>query len=136
MCVTELKVLIVDDSATIRVRLAGLLAEIEKVEVVGEAANAREGLELARSLRPDVVTLDVRMPGQSGLEVISRIKQLQPSPTVIVLTNFPYPAYRNRALELGADFFFDKTTELHEVVEVVGNAGGDCRGVSGEQKCS
>lgn len=122
MCVTELRVLIVDDSATIRVRLADLLAEIEKVEVVGEAANARKGLELACRLRPDVVTLDVRMPGQSGLEVISQIKQLEPSPTVIVLTNFPHPAYRNRALELGANFFFDKTTELHEVVKVVGNA--------------
>ncbi len=136
MCGTELRVLIVDDSATIRVRLAGIFAAKEKIQVVGEAANAREGLELARSLRPDVVTLDVRMPGQSGLEVISRIKQLEPSPTVIVLTNFPYPAYRNRALDLGADFFFDKTTELHEVLEVVGSAAAECRGDPGERKCS
>lgn len=135
MCATELRVLIVDDSATIRVRLAELLGEIEKIEVVGEAANAGEGLEMARRLRPDVVTLDVRMPGQSGLEVIGQIKQLEPSPTVIVLTNFPYPAYRNRALDLGADFFFDKTTELHEVLEVVGSAAAECRGDPGEQKC-
>lgn len=135
MCATELRVLIVDDSATIRVRLAELLGEIEKIEVVGEAANAGEGLEMARRLRPDVVTLDVRMPGQSGLEVIGQIKQLEPSPTVIVLTNFPYPAYRNRALDLGADFFFDKTTELHEVLEVVESAAAECRGDPGEQKC-
>jgi DNA-binding NarL/FixJ family response regulator len=91
--------------------------------VVGEAADAQQGLELARTLHPDLVTLDLRMPGGSGLNVIKQMKQLEPSPTVIVLTNYAHAAYRKRAAEAGADFFFDKSSEFQQALDVFRNGG-------------
>ncbi len=117
------RVLIVDDSATIRKNLARIVAESEETEVVGEAADAQQGLELARTLHPDLVTLDLRMPGGSGLNVIKQIKQLEPSPIVMVLTNYSHAAYRKRAAEAGADFFFDKSTECNKALDVFKNGG-------------
>ncbi len=117
------RVLIVDESATIRKNLARIIAESGEIEVVGEAADARQGLELARTLHPDLVTLDLRMPGGSGLNVIQQMKQLEPSPIVIVLTNYPHAAYRQRATEAGADFFFDKSSEFNKALDVFKNEG-------------
>ena len=114
-------VLIIDDSALIRRHVVQILSELKGIRIVGEAADAAEGLELARKLRPDVVTLDVRMPGASGLTVVAQIKQVEPSPIVMVLTNYPYPTYRKRATEAGADFFFDKSTEFHKVLVALRN---------------
>ena len=91
--------------------------------MVGEAADARQGLEFARPLHADVITRDIRMPGGSGLNLIPQIKELEPSPTVVVLTNYPSSAYRKRATEAGADFFFDKSTEFHKVLDVLRNGG-------------
>ncbi len=110
------RVLVVVDSATIRGRLSDLLTQLETVEVVGQASDALEALELARQLHPNVITLDLHMPGGSGLDLIPRLKELVPSPIVMVLTNYPYAAYRKRATEAGADFFFDKSTEFHQVL--------------------
>ncbi len=117
------RVLIIDDSATIRKNLARIFAESREIEVVGEAADARQGLELARTLHPDLVTLDLRMPGGSGLNVIKQIKQLEPSPIVMVLTNYAHAAYRKRATEAGADFFFDKSSEFQQALDVFKNGG-------------
>ncbi len=117
----KLTVLIVDDSALIRRHVVQILSDLRGIQIVGEAADAAEGLELARKLRPDVVTLDIRMPGGSGLTVIGQIKQVEPSPIVMVLTNYPYPTYRKRAMEAGADFFFDKSTEFHKVLVALRN---------------
>ncbi len=113
---TPLTVLIIDDSALIRANLVRTLTELEEIEVVGQAADAREGLKLAAELQPNLVTLDIWMPGGSGLDVIQQLKQLEPSPIVMVLTNYPYRAYRERAVKVGADFFFDKSTEFHEAL--------------------
>lgn len=113
---TPLTVLIIDDSALIRENLVRTFTELGEIEVVGQATDAREGLKLAAGLHPNLVTLDIRMPGGSGLDVIEQLKQLEPSPIVMVLTNYPYPAYRKRAAEVGADFFFDKSTEFHEAL--------------------
>ncbi len=132
----ERRVLIVDDSATIRKNLARIFAESEEIEVVGEAADARQGLELARTLRPDLVTLDLRMPGGSGLNVIKQIKQLEPSPIVVVLTNYPHAAYRKRAAEAGADFFFDKSSEFQQALDVFKNGGMQCDDYPGKQERS
>jgi CheY-like chemotaxis protein len=66
-----------------------------------------------------VAILDIRMPSGSGLQVLETIKQDTTSPVVIVLTAFPYPQYRTKCRELGADYFFDKATELDQVIEVL-----------------
>ncbi len=115
----QVRVLIVDDSVVIRQRLSSMLAELAGVAVVGEAVDGREGLELTESLGPDVVFVDIRMPGIGGIELLGRLKTDKAAPIVIVLTNYPYPAYQKRCRELGADYFFDKSTEFEAAIDVL-----------------
>ncbi len=131
--VRRITVVIVDDSAVVRQRLATMLAELDQVGVVAVERNAERGLALVRSLGPDAVVLDIRMPGESGMWLLEKIRQLDISPTVIVLTNYPYAAYRRRCKDLGADYFFDKSTEFHKAVEVLRN-GGERSGDGGSQQ--
>ena len=114
-----MKVFIADDSALVRERLAALISEIEGVEVVGQAEDAPEVLEGIQQLRPDVVILDIRMPGNNGIQVLEAIKRSTAAPVVIMLTAFPYPQYRKKCLEAGAEYFFDKATEFEQVAEVL-----------------
>jgi two-component system response regulator DevR len=119
-----LKVFIADDSALVRERLAALISEIEGVEVVGQARDAPEALEGIQHLRPDAVTLDIRMPGNNGIQVLELIKKSTAAPVVIMLTAFPYPQYRQKCLEAGAEYFFDKATEFERVAQVVKQLAG------------
>jgi DNA-binding NarL/FixJ family response regulator len=111
-------VFIADDSPLIRDRLTAMLGELRGVEVVGQAGTLRGAVQRVRLLQPTVVILDIRVAGSSSLDALVAIKQLTPSPIVIVLTNYAYPAYRTRYLEAGADFFFDKSTEMDKVLAV------------------
>ncbi len=114
-----MKVFIADDSSLVRERLAALVSELAGIELVGQAGDAYEALEAIQQLRPDVVILDIRMPGGSGIQVLEAIKKIAAVPVIIMLTAFPYPQYRNRCLEVGADYFFDKSTEFDQVVQVI-----------------
>jgi DNA-binding NarL/FixJ family response regulator len=116
------KILIVDDSAVVRDRLVQLLAGLQEMEIVGEAEDAERGRELTRKLKPDVIILDVQMRNGGGIELLKNIKQMNPTSHVIVLTNEAYPEIRNRCLDAGADYFFDKSTEYHEMVTVLSGA--------------
>jgi DNA-binding NarL/FixJ family response regulator len=112
-------VFIVDDSPVVRDRLAVLLSELPNVEVVGQADIAFEAIDSIRKLRPSVVVLDISMPGGSGLHVLETIKQDRPEVMAILLTNFAHDQYRQKCLQLGADYFFDKSTEFERVIEVL-----------------
>jgi two-component system chemotaxis response regulator CheB len=79
-----IRVLIVDDSPTMRAILMSRLSEEPDISVIGTAANAAEGRELIRTFSPDVVTLDVEMPGMNGLDFLDRIMKLRPTPVIIV----------------------------------------------------
>ena len=114
-----MKILIADDSLVVRDRLVALLTEVRGVEVVAQAKDATEATNLATELRPDVAILDVRMPNGSGADVVREIKQLRPTPKVIVLTNYPHPENRKKCVDRGADYFFDKSTEFKKVVAVL-----------------
>lgn len=81
-----MKILIVDDEAPARQRLAGMIAELGDCEVVGEAADGEEALLLTERVRPDVVLLDIRMPGPNGLEVAARLSQSAQPPAIIFTT--------------------------------------------------
>jgi DNA-binding NarL/FixJ family response regulator len=118
------KVLIADDSAMVRERLASLISELEAVELIGQTEDASETLRAVRQLRPDVVILDIHIPGD-GIQVLEAIKKDARAPLVIILTAFSYPQYRRRCLEAGAEYFFDKATEFDRVVEVLRHLSGD-----------
>jgi len=112
-------VFIVDDSPIVRERLTTLLSDLSNVEVVGEADIAFEAINSIRRLKPGVVVLDISMPGGSGMYVLESIKKQAPAPLVIMLTNFAHEQYRRKCLQLGADYFFDKSTEFERVTEVL-----------------
>lgn len=111
-----LKVYLVDDSAIIRQRLKRMLTGIANVEIVGEAGDAQEATTAILQFKPDVVLLDIHLLGGSGIDVLEAIKKAQPAPSVIVLTNYPYPQYRQRCMQAGADYFFVKSTEFEQVI--------------------
>lgn len=111
-------IFIVDDSQPLRERLANMLTEIEGVRVVGEARNAIEAISGIRHLKPRVVILDIQMAGGNGLEVLKTIKGESHPPLVVMLTNHAYPQYRQRCMELGADYFLDKSRDLDELREI------------------
>jgi CheY-like chemotaxis protein len=114
----RVRVLIVDDSAIIRDRLATLVREWPGVDLT-EARGADEALAVARSSRPDLVLLDLQMPGKSGLAVIADLKAMSPAPMVVVLTGQPTESYRRTCIAKGADFFFDKALDLASVLQTV-----------------
>jgi two-component system response regulator DevR len=113
-----MKVLVVDDSATVRHHLIELLSTLPGVEIL-EAAQASEARHAIRSGRPDVVVLDIRLPRGSGIEVLEALRADDPRPTTIVLTNDPTPQWREACFRVGADFFFDKTAEFQQAVDVI-----------------
>jgi|GEM_PF-262245 len=128
----SMKIFLVDDSAVIRQRLMRLLAEIKEVTVIGESGNAQEAIVAILKLKPDVVLLDIHLLDDgSGIQVLQAIKQSKPAPKVIILTNYPYPQYRQKCLEAGADFFFVKSTEFDQVVPTLKKMMGPVNDSSG-----
>lgn len=115
----SLKVLIAEDSALIRERLAGLLSELPQVEIVGEASDGSSALRLFFACRPEAVILDIQMPGPNGIEVLRQIKAENPRCVVVILTSFQSPEFRERSRQSGADFFFHKATEFEQVLVVL-----------------
>ena len=113
-----MKVFIADDSQVLRERLDEMLSELPGIEIMGYAQDVPEAITSIKKLNPDVVILDIRMPGGSGVDVLQDIKKKKNTPIVIVLTNYPYPQYRKKCMDLGADFFFDKSAEFEKVTKV------------------
>jgi DNA-binding NarL/FixJ family response regulator len=112
--------LIVDDSAMVGERLAAMLAALpEKIQVIGQAQDVPEAIQAIQALKPDAVILDIRMPGGTGLDVLQAVKKDRPDTIVMMLTNYPYPQYRRKCLEAGADFFFDKAAEMDQVPAIL-----------------
>jgi len=128
-----LKVFIADDSQLVRDRLKELLAEKGSIDVVGESGDAEEAILAIRRLNPDVVILDIRMPGGGGLPVLTDIESRKPSPVVIVLTSYPYPQYREAYLTAGADYFFDKIKDIQQMTDVLVELAQKHRGAPDEQ---
>jgi DNA-binding NarL/FixJ family response regulator len=113
-----LKVLIVDDSAIVRDRLREALSDVGGVEIAGEAADAVEGVRLAREIAPRLVILDIHMPGGSGIDVLHRIKEHAPGTIVVMFTNFSGEQYRKTCMSAGADYFCDKSMEYETVARI------------------
>ncbi|WP_051061565.1 response regulator [Nocardiopsis chromatogenes] len=111
-----IRVLLVDDEAMIRAGVRSILDADTGVEVVAEASDGREGVDLALSHRPDVVLLDIRMPGMNGLDAAAEIKRAAPGLGVAVLTTFGEEEYVARALSEGADGFLLKTGDPRELL--------------------
>ncbi|MBI2882442.1 MAG: response regulator transcription factor [Candidatus Methylomirabilis oxyfera] len=123
-----MRVFIVDDSAYVRQRLATVVSELsDAIELIGQAEDAPRAVEAIRRLKPDLVILDLQMPGGGGIRVLREIKQDTPAPIVLILTNYPYPQYRTQCQKAGADFFFDKSMDFDRVPELLQQLHPVCR---------
>jgi DNA-binding NarL/FixJ family response regulator len=115
-----MKLFIADDSEVMRERIRELVLAVEGVELAGEAGDVQSSIKGILNLKPDVVILDIRMPGGSGLDVLRKVKgHPQKTPFIIVLTNYPFQEYKEMATKLGADHFFDKASGFDEVEKVL-----------------
>lgn len=108
----KIRTLIVDDSPTMRAILAKLLGSERDIEIVGAAADAAEARTMIRELDPDVITLDIEMPGMNGLEFLEKIMTLKPKPVIIVSSHTGHGAdVTMRALQAGAFDCYDKSAD-------------------------
>ncbi len=114
-----IKVLIVDDHHLVRTSLARLLDEEEDIDVVGEAASGEEAITLSRKLDPDVVLMDLRMPGIGGLEATRKIMRNSADIHVLALTGFMEDNFAQRLLEAGAGGFISKDTQVPDMVDAI-----------------
>jgi two-component system response regulator DevR len=119
------RVLVVDDSAPVRGRLTSMIREVLGVSAVDEARDGREALQVAGARGPNLVVLDIHMPHEDGFAALPRLKELAGAPLVMVLTNDSSDRHRRRCIGLGADLFFDKSTDFDRALEVVARLAGD-----------
>ncbi len=116
---TKSKVLIVDDSQIICNKITQLLSDEPNVEIVGHALTGMQALQYVNEFLPDVVLLDISMPGFNGIDILTWIRNRYRDMKVIMLTNYSDNQYRTRCSSLGANLFFDKSTEFEKVPSAI-----------------
>ena len=118
--------LLADDHEIVRQGLVALLSEEDTVEIVGEAANGREAVDLADRLQPDVVIMDVSMPVMSGDEATRQIKRHLPQTRIIALSMYEDPRRWSRMHQAGAESYVLKTAPSEELLAAIrGPVAGD-----------
>lgn len=114
-----MRVVIADDSDLIRDRLQQMLNQFGQVEIVGSYTNGIDTLHALKELKPDLAIIDVKMPGLTGLQVLSEIRKVDKRVKIIILTFFNSGIYHNMAMEEGADYFFSKANDFEKISLVV-----------------
>ncbi|MFG2908512.1 response regulator [Kitasatospora sp. NPDC048286] len=121
-----IRILIADDEALLRMAFATVLEAQPDMAPVGEAADGAQAVHLARQLRPDVVLMDVRMPGTDGIEATRQVVSACPGSRVLILTTFDLDEYAFAGLNAGASGFLLKNTRPEELLTAIRNvAAGD-----------
>jgi DNA-binding NarL/FixJ family response regulator len=110
-----MRIFIIEDSTEVRERLRDMLQRISHVELVGEAENENEAVRSIRNVQPDVVIVDFSLAIRNNQNVIRRIKMQSLATRVIVLSNNVYQQYRKKCIDLGADFFMDKSRDIGDL---------------------
>jgi DNA-binding NarL/FixJ family response regulator len=114
-----IRVLLADDQSLVRAGFRMILSDEPGIEVVGEAGDGIEAVSEARSLVPDVVLMDIRMPGLDGIEATRRIVAVPDPPRVVVLTTFDLDEYVYESLRAGASAFLLKDAKEHQLVAAI-----------------
>src|SRR5258708_27647321 len=117
--VQSVKLLVVEDSAAVRARLVAMVGEVRELDAVDEARDAAGALEIMLRKAPDVVLLDIHLPGAGGMVLLPLLKALPSPPVVVVLTDDAGDHLRRYCFARGADFFFDKAKQFHRVLDVL-----------------
>lgn len=114
-----IKVLLTDDHALVRSGIRRLLEDTQQVKIVGEADCGEDSLKMVQELKPDVILMDVNMPGIGGVETCRRILQRDPKQKIIVLTVHSEQTFPKRMLEIGAKGYLTKECGVDEMVEAI-----------------
>ena len=114
-----IKIVIVDDHAIVRAGLRQFLEEQSDLEVIGEAANGREALDLVRKGGIDVIVMDLSMPDQNGVDALAAIKARAPELPVLILSGYPEAHYATNLLRQGASGYLNKECDPQEIVTAV-----------------
>ena len=115
----SIRVVLADDQALVRTGFRMILAEADDIEVVGEAADGDEAVQVAASACPDVVLMDVRMPGTDGIAATRQIREAKDAPRILILTTFDLDEYVYAGLRAGASGFLLKDALAHELLSAV-----------------
>jgi DNA-binding NarL/FixJ family response regulator len=115
----RIRVLTVDDHPLLQAGMAAVIRSQEDMELVGEAASGADGIQLFRTVQPDVTLMDLRLPDISGVEATTRIRSEFPEARIIILTTFDGDVEVRRALDAGARSYVLKSTALTEIVQVI-----------------
>lgn len=115
----SIRVVLIDDHPIVRAGIAGMLAQTDGIEVVGEAANGREALGVIERVNPDVLLLDLRMPVMDGPELIRELRAKGNTIGILVLTTYDTDADILRATEAGANGYLLKDTSLEDLVRAI-----------------
>ena len=119
----SMRILLVDDHEVVRVGVRALIERQPGMEVVGEAATVREAVSQAEQLAPDVVVLDIRLPGGNGLEACRQIKALRPDTRIIVLTSYPDDKVLFESITSGADGYVLKQIGSDDLIRALERVG-------------
>jgi DNA-binding NarL/FixJ family response regulator len=114
-----MKIIIVDDSPFVRRYVRDLLEDHKDLILAGEAKNIEDGLRLVVDVKPDVIILDIVMPGGNGLILLSAVKALRPLCKIIIMSNHAEAPIRKEAKALGADAFLDKAFEFEKLIDTI-----------------
>jgi DNA-binding NarL/FixJ family response regulator len=112
---TPVKIVLIDDQAIVRAAFKALLNGVERFEVIGDAGDARKGVELVGELKPDVVIMDITMVGLSGLDAVGPVKQASPRTRVLMASQHEGMKFVQQALQAGADGYLSKDSEPAEL---------------------
>lgn len=127
-----ISVLVVDDHELVRSGITRMLADNPDIEVIGEAASGEDAIETVRANRPDIVLMDIRMPGIGGLEATRKILRLDDSIRVIVVTACADDPYPTRVMQAGATAYITKGADIDEMVRAIRKAHSGQRYISPE----
>ncbi len=108
-----------DDSRIVRESIIAGISRINSKVSISEAATKKKAIELLERQKPDLVIMDIHLRNSNGIGVLKFIKEFYPLVKVIVLTNETLPVYRRTCLDLGADYFFDKSSDFEQVLSLI-----------------
>ena len=111
----QITIVLIDDQAIVRAAFRALLNSVDRFDVVGDAGDARAGVELVGELKPDVVILDITMVGMSGLDAVAPIKRASPKTRVLMASQHEGMKFVQQALQAGADGYLSKSSEPEEL---------------------
>ena len=114
-----IRILIVDDHPVVQAGLSSMLATHEEVEVIGSASSGDEALMMVQQDMPDILLLDLRMPGMNGIDTLHALKEMKASAKAIILTSFETDENIYRAVQAGAQGYLLKNTSQHQMLEAI-----------------